>query len=487
MQRESDPAKRTIVPVALAGGGGSRLWPLSRSHYPKQFLEITGKSSFLQQTLCRLPSAEDAGIQAPIVVCNEEHRFLVAEQARQCEKSLSGLLLEPVSRNTAPAMTAAALFAMKEHENPVLVAMPTDHLIAENSVFQQTVVCAARQARNGNLVVLGIKPTEPHTGFGYIGLGNKLTEVSPHIYPVSAFHEKPQLETAKDYLEKGGYLWNAGIFVVCARQWIELVEEYIPKTLENIKKAVQKGQSDGDFFRLEAAHFQHSESISIDHGVMEPFSSLGEAQVIELEAGWSDVGSWKSLWDVSPKDECGNLLKGDVLVYESENNLIYSDQRLVVTLGVKNLAVIETTDSVLVLDKNFSESVKRVFKTLEKAGRDERLLHRRVLRPWGSYETIDAGPGFQVKRISVKQGEALSLQKHSRRAEHWIVVSGEARVTKGKDVFLLRENESTYIPMGVLHRLENATNKPLEIIEVQSGSYLGEDDIVRVDDRYRRS
>ena len=486
MPRKSPSTEKEIVPVALAGGGGSRLWPLSRSHYPKQFLDITGKGSFLQQTLCRLSSDESGGVQAPIVVCNEEHRFLVAEQARLCGRELAGLILEPAGRNTAPAMTAAALYALSENENPMLVVMPTDHLIVDTGGFEQAVACAIDQANNGKLVVFGIKPSDPHTGFGYIELGNMVTDETPVLHSVAAFHEKPQLETAQRYVDSGKYLWNAGIFVISARQWIELVREYLPKTLKDIDNSIKNGKLDGDFFRLDPELFKKSDSISIDQGVIEPFSIHGDMQVVELAAGWSDVGSWKSLWDVSPKDMHGNLIKGDVFAFESENSLIHSEQRLVVTLGVKNLAVIETPDSVLVLDKNFSEDVKQVFENLEQNGRKERLAHRRVLRPWGSYETIDAGMGFQVKRISVKPGEALSLQKHDRRAEHWVVVSGVARVTKGEDVFLLKENESTDIPMGVFHRLENTTDRALEIIEVQSGNYLGEDDIVRIDDRYRR-
>ena len=483
----NNAALTPILPVILAGGGGTRLWPLSRSHYPKQFLALGGKDSLLQQTLTRLGDLKSQAAEPPIVVCNEEHRFLVAEQARQIGVELTTIMLEPAGRNTAPALTAAASIATRDGADPLLLMMPSDHLIADIAAFQRAVSAGAALAADGEVVTFGIVPTRAETGYGYIELGAPVgTNIAPPSHVVKAFKEKPDADTALRYIDSGGYLWNAGIFMMRASVWLAQAERLCPAIAQAAMRATAAGREDGDFFRLEAEAFKASPSDSIDYAVMEPLSVEGAVRVVALDAGWSDVGSWASLWDVSEHDSHGNVTRGDVCTIDSQDNLVFAEHRLVATLGCADMVVVETADAVLVADKRKTQDVKQVVDWLARQNRDERLTHRRVYRPWGSYEGIDIGSRFQVKHIVVNPGASLSLQMHHHRAEHWIVVSGTARVTKNDEVFLLAENESTYIPLGVKHRLENPGAIPLDLIEVQSGSYLGEDDIVRFEDRYNR-
>lgn len=486
MPTKSSPTP--ILPVILAGGGGTRLWPLSRSHYPKQFLALGGADSLLQQTLTRLAGAELLRCEPALVVCNEEHRFLVAEQARLSGVKLATIMLEPIGRNTAPALSAAAAVARRDGSDPLLLMMPSDHLIADCAAFQQAVVTGAELAANGEVVTFGIVPTRAETGYGYIELGAVVDGKSnPPSYVVQAFKEKPDVNTALHYVNSGAYLWNAGIFMMRASVWLNHAQRLCPAIAEAALCATSAGREDGDFFRLEVEAFKASPSDSIDYAVMEPLSVEGGVRVVALDAGWSDVGSWASLWEVSAQDAKGNVTRGDVCTVDSRNTLVFAEHRLVATLGCADMVVVETADAVLVADKSRTQDVKSVVDWLTQQSREERLNHRRVYRPWGSYEGVDGGDRFQVKRIAVKPGASLSLQMHHHRAEHWIVVKGTARVTRGDEVFLLSENQSTYIPLGETHRLENPGTIPLEIIEVQSGPYLGEDDIVRFEDKYRRA
>ncbi len=477
----------SITPIILAGGGGTRLWPLSRGHYPKQFLAVSGTNSLLQQTLERLTGDSDLSLSAPLVVCNEEHRFLVAEQARQINLDLASIILEPTGRNTAPALTAAALIATTGSPDPLILMMPADHLITDPAAFRSAVLTAAKHALSGKVVTFGIIPTEPETGYGYIEIGRPLEHALVPAHALKGFKEKPDLALAQHYISSGNYLWNAGIFMMKTSTWLKHARQFCPAIVDAVSAAVTGGREDGDFFRLESAAFSASPADSIDYAVMEPLSALGdEAVVVALDAGWSDVGSWASLWQVSSKDADGNMLRGDVFAMDARDNIVFAEHRLVAALGCEHLVVVETADAVLVADKSRSQDVKSVVNWLATQNRAERLTHRRVFRPWGSYEGIDAGTRFQVKHIVVKPGAALSLQMHHHRAEHWIVVAGTAKVTRGEETFLLTENQSTYIPVGVTHRLENPGTIPLDLIEVQSGSYLGEDDIVRFEDRYNR-
>ena len=484
----NESGSHTVLPVILAGGGGTRLWPLSRGHYPKQFLAIGGNDSLLQQTLTRLLGAKDLTAAPPIVVCNEEHRFLVAEQARVTGVELATILLEPVGRNTAPALSAAAIVARRDDADPLLLMMPSDHLIADREAFHRAVQAGARLAASGEVVTFGIVPTRAETGYGYIELG---TPVAPQTaaagYGVKAFKEKPDADTAQSYLARGGFLWNAGIFMMRASVWLTHAQRLCPAIVQAAERATGAGRQDGDFFRLDPAAFKASPSDSIDYAVMEPLSVEGSVRVVALDAGWSDVGSWSSLWEVSGHDERGNVSRGDVCLIDSRDNLVFAEHRLVATLGCADMVVVETADAILVADKSRTQDVKQVVDWLASQNRSERLMHRKVYRPWGTYEGVDAGARFQVKRIAVNPGASLSLQMHHHRAEHWIVVHGTARVTRGEEVFLLSENQSTYIPLGSTHRLENPGTIALEIIEVQSGPYLGEDDIVRFEDKYQRA
>lgn len=479
-----------VIPLVLAGGGGTRLWPLSRSHYPKQFLSLTAGSTLLQNTVLRALGAELAlpGLTAPFVVCNEEHRFLVGEQARQAGHPFETILLEPTGRNTAPALTVAALCAIQGGADPLLLTMPADQLIQDELAFRRAVLVGLPQAAAGKLVTFGVLPTNPETGYGYIQLGDALGAEADGAFSIAAFREKPDRAQAEAFLATGDYRWNAGIFLLRATVWLAAIERYRPDILAACRLATEGGSRDGEFFRLERAAFAACPAESIDYAVMEQLArdQPALAVVVSLDAGWSDVGAWSSLWEVSPKDAAGNVARGDVHLLDCHDSLVYAESRLVTAVGCDNLVVVETPDAVLVMPRERAQDVKAVVDWLAAAGRNERLSHRRVYRPWGSYEGVDAGDRFQVKRIVVKPGAALSLQMHHHRAEHWIVVKGTARVTRGDEVFLLSENQSTFIPLGATHRLENPGTIPLEMVEVQSGAYLGEDDIVRFEDRYQR-
>ncbi|ANB03388.1 mannose-1-phosphate guanylyltransferase/mannose-6-phosphate isomerase [Ectothiorhodospira sp. BSL-9] len=469
-----------IVPVILSGGAGTRLWPMSRQHYPKQFLPLTGQGqTMLQATLARLP--KDPAMVAPVVVCNDAHRFLVAEQLRQTGVDPCQIILEPVGRNTAPAVALAALEQTASGADPVMVVMPADHLVADVEAFQRALAEAVSLAEAGDLVTFGVVPTEPHTGYGYI-LADEAKGRSGA--PVKAFVEKPDRSTAEDYLASGDYYWNSGMFVFRASAYLDELQQHAPDVLEACRRAMEGTQADLDFLRVDREAFAACRSESIDYAVME---KTRRAVMVPLDAGWSDVGSWESLWSVGERNGDGNVAVGDVMTVGSRNCYVHGNHRLVAAVGVEDLIIVETSDAVLVMHKNRSQDVKEVVARLKAEGREESENHRCVARPWGSYEQIDMASRFQVKRITVKPGETLSLQMHYHRAEHWVVVRGTARITRGEEQFVLTENQSTFIPLGVTHRLENPGKIPLELIEVQSGSYLGEDDIVRFEDTYGRA
>lgn len=477
----------SIIPVVLSGGSGTRLWPLSREKYPKQLLPLVGEQSMLQATVARLDGI--AGLAEPVLVCNEEHRFAVAEQVRVLGHH-GTVILEPVGRNTAPAMTLAALWATQGGEDPVMVVMPADHVIADGETFRQAVARAVRLAEEGAAVTFGITPDCAETGYGYIQQGAPVEDGSG-AFELARFVEKPNRETAEAYLASGDYLWNSGIFVMRASVWLAALSIGRPDILAACRAAMAGVKTDGDFVRVDAGLFAACPSDSIDYAVMERLTSgasgLPKGLVIPLSAGWSDVGAWDALWKVLAKCPEGNASRGDVLLEGCSNTLAVSESRLVTCVGVSNLVVVETDDAVLVAHHDATQDVKKVVDRLKADGRSVTAWHRKVHRPWGWYDGVDSGERFQVKRIGVKPGASLSLQMHHHRAEHWIVVSGTARVTKGEESFLVSENQSTYIPLGVKHRLENPGIVPLEMIEVQSGSYLGEDDIVRFEDNYGRS
>ena len=481
-----------VIPLILAGGGGTRLWPLSRSHYPKQFLSVDGVETLLQGTLNRVAGKGEnplSGLGRPIVICNEDHRFLVGEQARLIEQTFDTILLEPVGRNTAPALTAAALCAVAGGEDPLLLAMPADQLVRDTAAFRDAVRLGIEQASSGRLVTFGVLPTAPETGYGYIQLGAPVPESVEGVHHIAAFREKPAREQAEKFIATGQFRWNAGIFLLRCSVWLDAMARYRPDILAATRSAMEQGSRDGEFFRLDRNAFADCPSDSIDYAVMEriAFDQPEQTAVISLDAGWSDVGSWSSLWEVSPKDDAGNVSRGDVCVIDSKDTLVFSESRLVAAVGCQDLVIVETADAVLVMPREQSQKVKAVVDWLSAEKRAERSTHRRVYRPWGSYEGVDSGERFQVKRIVVKPGGSLSLQMHHHRAEHWIVVNGTARVTRGEEVFLLTENQSTFIPLGATHRLENPGTIALEMVEVQSGAYLGEDDIVRFEDKYRRT
>lgn len=471
-----------VVPVVLAGGGGTRLWPLSRELHPKQFLALTGERTLLQETLLRCRA-----LGPPAVICNEEHRFLVAEQAREVGVELAEILLEAHARNTAPALTAAAMRLHADGTDPVLLATPADHTMSGAAAFTAAAQRAVALAREGHLVMFGVQPAAPETGYGYIRRGAPLNGCAG-AYRVAGFVEKPDAEAAAAYLSGGEHYWNSGIFVMRASVWLAAIERFRPDIHAAVKRAVAEGTADGAFFRLGPEAFAACPADSVDYAVMEHAGAESglPAAVVPLEAGWSDVGSWLELWQVGDRDADGNVIDGDVLTLDAHGNVALSRHRLVALLGCRDLAVIETADAVLVAPKERAQEVKALVERLRAAERPERMLHRRVYRPWGSYEGIDAGDRFQVKRIVVKPGHSLSLQMHHHRAEHWVVVRGTAKVMRGDEEFLLTENQSTYIPIGTRHRLSNPGTIPLELIEVQSGAYLGEDDIVRFDDAYNR-
>jgi mannose-1-phosphate guanylyltransferase/mannose-6-phosphate isomerase len=476
-----------IIPVVLSGGSGTRLWPLSREKYPKQLLPLVGEQSMLQATLARMEGIE--GLGEPLLVCNEEHRFVVAEQMRLLGKK-GRALLEPFGRNTAPALTLAALWARQQGGDPVLVVMPADHVILDGETFREAVRKAVALADEGFAVTFGITPDCPETGYGYIQQGERLAG-NAAAYRLARFVEKPDRETAQTYLDSGDFLWNSGIFVMRASTWLDALAVCRPDVLEACRLALLGGSEDGDFVRVARGEFEKCPSDSIDYAVMERLTGgqagLPASAVIPLSAGWSDVGAWDALWKVLPKCDAGNASRGDVLLEGCSDTLAISESRLVACVGLSNVVVVETDDAVLVVHHDSTQDVKKVVDRLKAASRPVAQWHRKVYRPWGWYDGVDSGQRFQVKRICVKSGASLSLQMHHHRAEHWIVVSGTARVTRGDEVFLVTENQSTYIPLGVTHRLENPGIVPLEMIEVQSGSYLGEDDIVRFEDTYGRS
>ncbi|MCG8640877.1 MAG: mannose-1-phosphate guanylyltransferase/mannose-6-phosphate isomerase [Desulfobacterales bacterium] len=469
-----------IVPVILAGGSGTRLWPLSRQLYPKQLLEIYDENTMLQNTMFRLGGIEN--IMPPIVVCNETHRFMTAEQLRRIEIEPAAILLEPVGKNTAPAIALAALKAMETGSDPILLVLPADHVIEDPSKFQQVVEQGAALAGQDLLITFGIVPDGPETGYGYIKKGESL-DSGENASKIEKFVEKPDLETAKKYIDSGQYCWNSGMFMFRASGILNELEQFSPAILNGCKEVIVEGKQDLDFFRLPLQGFESVPSDSIDYAVMEKTS---KGVVIPFEAGWSDMGSFDALWKVGEKDKNMNVLKGDVLIHDVKKSYISSENSLVTAVGIEDFVIVETKDAILVSPRDRVQDVKKIVKQLKKNQREEANTHRKVYRPWGSYETVDIESRFQVKRITVKPGAVLSLQKHYHRAEHWTVVSGAALVTRGEEELLLKEDESTYIPLGTLHRLENPGKIPLELIEVQSGSYLGEDDIVRYDDVYGR-
>ena len=477
-----------IQPVILCGGSGTRLWPLSRSSFPKQFLCLTGDESLFQQAAKRLNVLGEQGdvVSEPIIICHEDHRFLAQEQLREAGIGLCAALLEPVGRNTAPALTLAALQAVELGLDPILVVTPADPTLADPKAFTLAMHQAIKNAEAGGIVILGIQPDRPETGYGYIKSISR--DASGTAAKVEKFVEKPDSETAQRYLAEGGYYWNAGMFVLKASVWLKALKEFRPDISNATQAAWQSKTSDAKFVRPGKEEFAAVPSESIDYAVIEhcpgsPFL----INMVALDAGWSDLGAWDAVWGVLPKDAQGNAHVGDVLLTDSHNSLVQATCRLVTLVGVRDLVVIETPDAVMVADKTRSQDVKHFVAALQKNGREEHTLHRKVHRPWGWYDNIDEAERFKVKRIMVKPGASLSLQKHNHRAEHWIVVKGTAEITNGDKVLLLTENQSTYIPLGEVHRLANPGTLPLEIIEVQSGSYLGEDDIVRFEDTYGRA
>lgn len=485
-----------LQPVVLSGGSGTRLWPLSREHFPKQLLPLVGSRTMLQNTVTRLNDGFfKFPLLSPLVVCNEEHRFLVAEQMRQIEVIPRQLILEPFGRNTAPALTLAAFSALEADEDCILLVMPADHIIADIPAFQAAVQTGYQLAQNDHVVTFGIVPTRAETGYGYIEMGQPLPIMAmdlasiPKAFRIKAFAEKPDQETAQNYLQSANHLWNSGMFMLRASIWIEEIAAHASEIERACHQAIIEGSQDGDFFRIKHAAFEVCPSNSIDYAVMEKLTTEKEnhpSVVVSLDAGWSDVGAWPSLLEASPRDQDGNMTRGDVYLENTQNTLLLAEHRMVAGIGLKDLMVIETSDAVLVVHKEHAQRVKNVVSQLKEAGREEHIKHRKVYRPWGCYESIDYGTRFQVKRITVNPGASLSLQMHHHRAEHWIVVKGTARIIRDNETTLLSENQSTYIPLGVKHRLENPGKLPLEIIEVQSGSYLGEDDIVRFEDHYGR-
>lgn len=475
--------KSSIQPIILCGGSGTRLWPLSRAGFPKQFLCLTGDESLFQQAARRLAGlgANDLQIQPPLIVTGEEHRFLATEQLRETGIELGAALLEPLGRNTAPALTLAALAAQEAGSDPILVVTPADQTAADQAAFTAAMQTAIREAATGSIVTLGITPDRPETGFGYI---KTATSAIPQAqaFTVERFVEKPDAATAQTYLDQGGYYWNAGMFVLKASVWLAALEQFCPDILSATRTSWQERTTDANattgFIRPGKAAFQQIPAESVDYAVMEKCpGSTFPIKMVSLDAGWSDLGAWDAVWSLRPKDDAGNSYLGDVLTTDSQNTLVHATSRLVTLVGVNDLVVIETPDAVLVADRNRSQDVKAIVSQLQSNGRDEHTLHRKVHRPWGWYDSIDEGGRFKVKRIQVKPRASLSLQKHHHRAEHWIVVKGTAEITNGDKTILLTENQSTYIPLGEVHRLANPGTIPLEIIEVQSGSYLGEDDI----------
>ena len=466
-----------IVPVILSGGSGTRLWPLSRKLHPKQFINLVNETTLFQDTILRLPE----GVSEPLIICNEEHRFLAAEQLREINKKTIGIILEPEGKNTAPAIALAALKFINTGEDPILLVLSADHLIKNVKAFHQSIIVASELAENDNLITFGIVPDKAETSYGYIEANINNTDA---YYSIKSFTEKPNQKNAKKYLNSGNYLWNSGMFMFKASVYLNELEKFEPAILSACKKSCTTENIDSDFIRIDNDAFHQCPNESIDYAVMEHTKN---GVVVPLDANWSDVGSWSSLWDVKTKDNNDNVSEGDVVLEDVKNTYTYSSNRLVSVIGVSNLVIVDTQDALLVTDKQQIHNIKKIVERLQNDKRSEVESHRKVFRPWGYYDSVDSGENFQVKRIVVNSGSKLSLQKHKHRAEHWVVVKGIALITCGDKVFELVENQSTYIPQGSLHRLENHQDIPLEIIEIQTGSYLGEDDIIRLKDDYSRN
>jgi mannose-1-phosphate guanylyltransferase/mannose-1-phosphate guanylyltransferase/mannose-6-phosphate isomerase len=470
-----------ITPVILSGGSGTRLWPMSRSAYPKQLMPLVGEQTLLQQTATRVH--DTAQFAPPLIVCNEEHRFIIGEQLRHVGVAPRAILLEPIGRNTAPAAAAAALVLLRQDADALMLLLPSDHFISDGEGFRAAVRKAAAAAQAGALVTFGIAPGRPETGYGYIRRGQPL-DGAPGCFSVARFVEKPDLATAEGYLRDGGYSWNSGMFLFKAARLIEELERHAPAVVAAARTALTAGSTDADFVRLAKQAFAGAPSISLDHAVME---KTDRAAVLPVDIGWTDVGSWEALWEVAPKDADGNVPIGDVVMREARGCYVRAGTRLVAVVGLEDAVVVDTEDALLVAARDKSQDVRHVVDRLKEAKRSQTEHHRRVTRPWGTYEGIDLSDCHQVKHIMVKPGGRLSLQKHARRAEHWIVVQGTARVTRDEEVFDLGANQSTFIPLGAVHRLENFGEEPVHLIEVQCGDYLGEDDIVRLEDTYGRA
>lgn len=482
-----------LYPVILCGGSGTRLWPLSREQYPKQLLALVDEDTLLQATVKRIAELEnildDVTVKTPVIVTNESHRFLVAEQLREICPSKPYILLEPEAKNTAPALSLAAHFIKELSPNALMLVMPADHVINQPDKFLEAIKSGVPFTDNNGLVTFGIVPTHAETGYGYIQTSDSSAQSE-----IVEFVEKPDLSTAKSYVEKGNYVWNSGMFLFHASTWLDAINSFRSDIADAVSRTFDTKKADMDFIRVDDALFSQCPSESIDYAVMENVANSDSANstpfkgyVVSLDAGWSDIGSWDSLWDISTKNDQGNVIKGSVYLEDTSNSMIFAENRIVSVIGLNDIVVVETADAIMIADKSQCQSVKKIVKQLANEKRPEINTHRKVFRPWGSYESIDQGDRFQVKRIVVSPGSQLSLQMHHHRAEHWIVVTGTAKVTRGDEVTLISENESTYIPLGVKHRLENPGAIPLEIIEVQSGSYLGEDDIVRYQDDYGRN
>jgi mannose-1-phosphate guanylyltransferase len=467
-----------ITPVILSGGSGTRLWPLSRTHYPKQFLNLVNDTTLFQDTIIRLPKE----VSSPLVVCNEEHRFIVAEQLRQIKSSNNGIILEPVGKNTAPAIAIAAMSLLNEKKDHVLLVLSADHLISENKKFHKAIKISEKIAEKGNMVTLGIEPNKPEVGYGYIEV-DKINEKK--YYNIISFTEKPNIDIAKKYLNSSNYYWNSGIFMFKASAYLKELKKHAPEIYSACKKSfiTKPKDLDLDFIRLDNLEFNKCPNKSIDYAVME---KTNNGIVVPFDGNWSDIGSWEALWESKPKDNDNNVIEGDVILSKVSNSFLYSSDRIVSANDLDNIIIIDTQDALLVSSKKKSQNIKNIVKKLKQNHRNETDNHRKVYRPWGYYDSIDSGLGFQVKRILVNPGAKLSLQKHTKRAEHWVIVKGIAQITCGKKVFQLKENESTYVPKGEIHRLENLHKEPLEIIEIQTGKYLGEDDIIRIEDYYDR-
>jgi mannose-1-phosphate guanylyltransferase/mannose-6-phosphate isomerase len=482
-----------LIPTILCGGVGTRLWPLSRDSYPKQLLPLTSEKTMLQATAGRMIEFKHSKIELskiPLIVCNEEHRFLIAEQIKGsgCEKA--AIILEPLGRNTAPALTVAALQATGNGQNPLLLVMPADHVLTDISAFHQALATSLQAALSGAIVTFGIVPKAAETGYGYIQ-ANYEAPISEQIFPIIRFVEKPDGKTAQSYLAAGGYYWNSGMFFMQAKTWLNVMKQLHPVMLDACIAAFANGEKSSDFLRLDRAAFAACPSDSIDYAVMERLSSLSEPAtkgiVVPLDAGWSDVGAWDAVWQNGKKDNHGNSIQGDVLLEDAESSLVMSTSRLVACVGIKGLAVIETPDAILVAQNDKVQDVQQIVKNLKAKNRKEGSIHRKVYRPWGWYDSLEKGERFQVKRIAVNPGAILSLQLHNQRSEHWIIIKGTAKVTLGDKTIVLKENQSIFIPVGEKHRAENPGQGILELIEIQLGSYLGEDDIIRLDDLYGRS